>query len=125
MSSSRSVLGGSQVANVQPLITGPVPMMAVKNEYLNGSRMVLKKLEWLEDHGWDQVWRARGDGDCFYRCTWEVPSGDQDVPSSHRSLHSCIPLQNSVCSITRHRRSSRLQRSPRHRSLDGECRIPA
>lgn len=45
-----------------------MPLLAVKKEYLNGSKVVLQKLEWLENHGWDQVWRARGDGDCFYRC---------------------------------------------------------
>lgn len=29
---------------------------------------MIKKLDWLEAQGWDQVWRAKGDGDCFYRC---------------------------------------------------------
>ncbi|GMK53497.1 hypothetical protein CspeluHIS016_0100830 [Cutaneotrichosporon spelunceum] len=51
----------------KPLITGPVHLLAIKGEYLNGSAEVLRKLEWLHDNGWDQVWRARGDGDCFYR----------------------------------------------------------
>lgn len=42
--------------------------MVIREEYKNGSPQVLKKLDWLQQHGWDQVWRARGDGDCFYRC---------------------------------------------------------
>ncbi|KAL1408813.1 hypothetical protein Q8F55_005627 [Vanrija albida] len=51
----------------QPLVTGPIPLLAIKAEYENGSPTVLRKIQWLEENGWDQVWRARGDGDCFYR----------------------------------------------------------
>ena len=54
--------------NAQPLISSPVPLMAIREEYKNGSQEVLKKIDWLQANGWDQVWRARGDGDCFYRC---------------------------------------------------------
>lgn len=43
--------------------------MVIRDEYLTGSQTVVKKLDWLQENGWDQVWRARGDGDCFYRCT--------------------------------------------------------
>lgn len=53
---------------VQPLISPPTPLMVIRDEYLNGSQTVVKKLDWLQENGWDQVWRARGDGDCFYRC---------------------------------------------------------
>jgi hypothetical protein len=42
--------------------------MVIRDEYLTGDQTVVKKLDWLQDNGWDQVWRARGDGDCFYRC---------------------------------------------------------
>jgi ubiquitin thioesterase protein OTUB1 len=42
--------------------------MVIREEYEHGSPQVLKKLDWLQEQGWDQVWRARGDGDCFYRC---------------------------------------------------------
>lgn len=42
--------------------------MVIRDEYLTGSQTVVKKLDWLQENGWDQVWRARGDGDCFYRC---------------------------------------------------------
>ncbi|ORY33493.1 peptidase C65 Otubain-domain-containing protein [Naematelia encephala] len=52
---------------VKPLISAPVPLLAVREEYKNGSETVLGKLDWLQSNGWDQVWRARGDGDCFYR----------------------------------------------------------
>jgi hypothetical protein len=45
-----------------------VPLKVIRDEYERGSRQVLKKLDWLQEKGWDQVWRARGDGDCFYRC---------------------------------------------------------
>ena len=51
--------------------------MVIRDEYLNGSQTVVKKLDWLQENGWDQVWRARGDGDCFYRCkslTYELGS---------------------------------------------------
>lgn len=54
---------------LQPLISPPTPLMVIRDEYLNGSQTVVKKLDWLQENGWDQVWRARGDGDCFYRCT--------------------------------------------------------
>ena len=61
----------------QPLISPPTPLMVIRDEYLNGSQTVVKKLDWLQENGWDQVWRARGDGDCFYRCkrlTYELGS---------------------------------------------------
>ncbi|WVR07738.1 hypothetical protein IAU60_004781 [Kwoniella sp. DSM 27419] len=51
----------------KPLISTPVPLLVIREEYQRGSTTVLKKLDWLQEHGWDQVWRARGDGDCFYR----------------------------------------------------------
>ncbi|KAK8853169.1 hypothetical protein IAR55_003870 [Kwoniella newhampshirensis] len=51
----------------KPLISTPVPLLIIREEYVRGSPQVLKKLDWLQEHGWDQVWRARGDGDCFYR----------------------------------------------------------
>ena len=53
---------------VQPLISSPVPLCVIREEYLRGSQEVVKKIDWLQSNGWDQVWRARGDGDCFYRC---------------------------------------------------------
>jgi ubiquitin thioesterase protein OTUB1 len=49
--------------------------MVIRDEYLTGSQTVVKKLDWLQENGWDQVWRARGDGDCFYRCTSYIQSG--------------------------------------------------
>lgn len=58
------------MTDTQPLITSPVPISHIKKEYLRGSPQVLRKLEWLEENGWNQVWRARGDGDCFYRCEY-------------------------------------------------------
>lgn len=47
-----------------------MPLKVIRDEYERGSPQVLKKLDWLQEKGWDQVWRARGDGDCFYRCKW-------------------------------------------------------
>ncbi|WVN84978.1 uncharacterized protein L203_100115 [Cryptococcus depauperatus CBS 7841] len=51
----------------RPLISTPVPLSVIREEYNKGSPQVIKKLDWLQSNGWDQVWRARGDGDCFYR----------------------------------------------------------
>ncbi|KAK4687930.1 hypothetical protein P7C73_g2199, partial [Tremellales sp. Uapishka_1] len=51
----------------RPLISTPIPLSVLMEEYQSGSTEVLKKLHWLQEHGWDQVWRARGDGDCFFR----------------------------------------------------------
>ncbi|WWD03518.1 hypothetical protein V865_001570 [Kwoniella europaea PYCC6329] len=51
----------------KPLISTPVPLSVIRQEYEKGSTQILKKLDWLAENGWDQVWRARGDGDCFYR----------------------------------------------------------
>ena len=56
----------------EPLISSPVPLLVIRQEYQSGSAQVLKKLDYLQSQGWDQVWRARGDGDCFYRC--ELPT---------------------------------------------------
>ncbi|WVW86104.1 hypothetical protein I302_108143 [Kwoniella bestiolae CBS 10118] len=51
----------------KPLISTPVPLSVIRQEYEKGSTQILKKLDWLAENGWDQVWRARGDGDCYYR----------------------------------------------------------
>lgn len=53
---------------VKPLVSTPVPLSVIRAEYVNGSQQIVKKLDYLQENGWDQVWRARGDGDCFYRC---------------------------------------------------------
>ncbi|KAL0245703.1 hypothetical protein I308_104838 [Cryptococcus tetragattii IND107] len=51
----------------KPLVSTPVPLSVIRAEYVNGSQQIVKKLDYLQENGWDQVWRARGDGDCFYR----------------------------------------------------------
>lgn len=53
---------------VKPLVSTPVPLSVIREEYVKGSQQIVKKLDYLQENGWDQVWRARGDGDCFYRC---------------------------------------------------------
>lgn len=53
---------------VKPLVSTPVPLSVIRAEYVNGSQQIVKKLDYLQENGWDQVWCARGDGDCFYRC---------------------------------------------------------
>ncbi|ORX40654.1 peptidase C65 Otubain-domain-containing protein [Kockovaella imperatae] len=58
---------GQEDVTSRPLISAPVPLSVIRDEYKNGSSTVLKKIDWLQANGWDQVWRARGDGDCFYR----------------------------------------------------------
>lgn len=59
---------------VKPLVSTPVPLSVIREEYLKGSQQIVKKLDYLQDNGWDQVWRARGDGDCFYRCRFAANS---------------------------------------------------
>ncbi|OXG14006.1 ubiquitin thioesterase OTUB1 [Cryptococcus neoformans Tu401-1] len=51
----------------KPLVSTPVPLSVIREEYVKGSQQIVKKLDYLQENGWDQVWRARGDGDCFYR----------------------------------------------------------
>ncbi|WVQ84706.1 hypothetical protein IAT38_006862 [Cryptococcus sp. DSM 104549] len=51
----------------KPLISTPIPLAVIREEYIRGSQQIVKKLDWLQEKGWDQVWAARGDGDCFYR----------------------------------------------------------
>ena len=51
----------------------------IREEYNNGSKEVLKKIDWLQENGWDQVWRARGDGDCFYRCEQVIKSSTESA----------------------------------------------
>ncbi|KLT38398.1 cysteine proteinase [Cutaneotrichosporon oleaginosum] len=88
----------------KPLITGPVHLLAIKGEYLNGSAEVLRKLEWLQDNGWDQVWRARGDGDCFYRSftlayllrILYAPSRTDDASRALKAVHDTMPMMASV-----------------------------
>ncbi|BEJ14172.1 hypothetical protein CspHIS471_0313460 [Cutaneotrichosporon sp. HIS471] len=88
----------------KPLITGPVHLLAIKGEYLNGSTEVLRKLEWLQDNGWDQVWRARGDGDCFYRSFTLAyllrilysPTRSDDASKALKAVHDTMPTMASV-----------------------------
>ena len=65
--------------------------MVIQEEYRSGSAQILRKLEWLQGNGWDQVWRARGDGDCFYRCqstvSWQSRIHD---PQKLMSANVCI-----------------------------------
>ncbi len=72
------------------MISAPVPLSVIMDEYRSGSVQVMKKLEWLEEHGWDQVWRARGDGDCFYRCEPGLPY-KKELNLSEGSFHISIP----------------------------------
>ncbi|ODN77664.1 hypothetical protein L202_04815 [Cryptococcus amylolentus CBS 6039] len=58
---------GTQDVSNKPLISTPVPLAVIREEYLKGSQQVVKKLDYLQEKGWDQVWRARGDGDCLFR----------------------------------------------------------
>ncbi|BEI83338.1 hypothetical protein CcaverHIS002_0312060 [Cutaneotrichosporon cavernicola] len=88
----------------KPLITGPVHLLAIKGEYLNGSTEVLRKLEWLQDNGWDQVWRARGDGDCFYRSFTLAyllhilysSTRSDDASKALKAIHDTMPTMASV-----------------------------
>lgn len=51
----------------RPLVSTPVPITVLREEYQGSVSTVQHKIDWLEKMGWNMVWRARGDGDCFYR----------------------------------------------------------
>ncbi|KAF5332050.1 hypothetical protein D9758_016562 [Tetrapyrgos nigripes] len=51
----------------RPLIDSLVPISHLRKEYENGSKAFVDQIDWLTEHGYTHIRRARGDGDCFYR----------------------------------------------------------
>ncbi|KAL7411699.1 peptidase C65 Otubain-domain-containing protein [Mrakia frigida] len=54
-------------ADKRPLLSPPAPLSVLREEYERGSAIFVKKIDALIKDGWKTVWRAKGDGDCFYR----------------------------------------------------------
>lgn len=48
-------------------------MAALRAEYEGGSEAFVSQIDWLTSRGYIGVRRARGDGDCFYRCQHPIP----------------------------------------------------
>jgi hypothetical protein len=51
-----------------PLIGPLSSLSALRTEYEGGSRSFVNQIDFLISQGYVSVRRARGDGDCFYRC---------------------------------------------------------
>ncbi|KAF9463306.1 peptidase C65 Otubain-domain-containing protein [Collybia nuda] len=51
----------------RPLIDAIIPISELRAEYAAGSPTFIKQIDWLESHGYKELRRAKGDGDCFYR----------------------------------------------------------
>jgi hypothetical protein len=51
--------------SIQPLVSTPVPITVLREEYQGNVTNVQGKIDWLEKMGWNMVWRARGDGWVF------------------------------------------------------------
>lgn len=66
----RAELGAMKVQEERPLVSFPTPLSHLATEYSDDSQEsvnVRSRLDKLEQEGYDLVWRAKGDGDCFYR----------------------------------------------------------
>ena len=73
-----------------PLI-GPLALMsALRAEYEGGSRSFVDQIDYLISQGYVSVRRARGDGDCFYRCELQPGTPIRPRPSSLRYVFSLI-----------------------------------
>lgn len=55
-----------------PLITEVMPIAALRAEYEGGSGSFIRQIDYLSNLGFLGVRRARGDGDCFYRCLLSI-----------------------------------------------------
>lgn len=59
-----------ETASVRPYISQSQPISVLRSEYENGSGSFVKQIDYLQSNGFTSVRRTRGDGDCFYRCSW-------------------------------------------------------
>ena len=55
-------------ASERPLISDILPIGALRAEYEGGSGSFVQQIDYLVKSGYKGIRRARGDGDCFYRC---------------------------------------------------------
>ncbi|KAB5590014.1 Peptidase C65 otubain protein [Ceratobasidium theobromae] len=52
------------------------------SDYEGPNANVLRKIDWLQTHGgWKAIRRTRGDGDCFYRCEYKLPTNHYATPT--------------------------------------------
>ena len=63
---TQNLLDGS--TSEHPLISDIMPLSVLRAEYERGSGSFVRQIDYLEKLGFKGVRRARGDGDCFYRC---------------------------------------------------------
>jgi ubiquitin thioesterase protein OTUB1 len=61
-----------EASEERPLISPLASLNALREEYEGGSMSFVKKIDWLKGKGFKGIRRARGDGDCFYRCQFLV-----------------------------------------------------
>lgn len=58
-----------EASDERPLISPLSSLNVLREEYEGGSLSFVKKIDWLQkEKGFKGIRRARGDGDCFYRC---------------------------------------------------------
>lgn len=61
-------------------------MTVLRAEYEDGSRSFVNQIDYLVSQGYVSVRRARGDGDCFYRCESQLGKPLMDRPSLLRYI---------------------------------------
>lgn len=70
----------------RPLIGPLTSMSALRAEYEGGSRSFVDQIDDLISQGYVSIRRARGDGDCFYRCEPQPGIPIRARPSSLRYI---------------------------------------
>ena len=68
----------------RPLIGPLTSMSALRGEYQGGSRSFVDQIDFLISQGYVSIRRARGDGDCFYRCELQLGVQIETWPPSLR-----------------------------------------
>lgn len=62
----------------------------VKAEYERGNLTFVKKIQALQDAGWKEIFRVKGDGDCFWRAFAFGGSGRRKLLARRNA--SCLTL---------------------------------
>ncbi|KAI0088117.1 cysteine proteinase [Irpex rosettiformis] len=87
-------------ASKRPLISSPLPISSLREEYERGSGNFIQQIDYLVSQGYTHVRRTRGDGDCFYRSlafAWiqrllQSPSPDISVATALSLLDSSLDV---------------------------------
>ncbi|EIW76685.1 cysteine proteinase [Coniophora puteana RWD-64-598 SS2] len=92
----------AESVSTRPLIDQLTPMEVLRAEYENGSRTFVSQIDYLMNKGYRHIWRARGDGDCFYRSLayafvlnmLDAPQAEREivVATALSQLQSCKPM---------------------------------